>query len=43
MAVEVAVRKLGRPANFKADPNKTSTKDVWPWSWLVEMFENNIE
>lgn len=42
MAVEVAVRKLGRPPNFRPDPLKTSTKDVWPWSWLIEMFEDDI-
>ena len=43
MAIEVGVRKLARPANFKPDPLKTSTKDVWPWSYLVEMFEDDIE
>ncbi len=37
-AVEVAARIKKKPANFRKNPNKIATEDVWPWSYLVPFF-----
>lgn len=41
-AVEVAARILLRPSNYTADPSKTNTRDVWPWSRLVPLIEQDL-
>ena len=41
-AVEVAARVLTRPKNYTADPQKTNTRDVWPWSVLVPIVEEDM-
>lgn len=41
-AVEVAARVLTRPKNYTADPTKTNTRDVWPWSKLVPLIEQDM-
>jgi protein-tyrosine sulfotransferase len=41
-AVEVAARILQRPSNYTADPSKTNTRDVWPWSRLVPLIEQDL-
>lgn len=42
-AVEVGSRALNRPTNFKKRPNKIATDDVWPWSYLVPFFSEDIK
>ena len=41
-AVEVAARVLARPKDYKPDPNKVNTRDVWPWSQLVPFMEDDM-
>ena len=41
-AIEVAARALNRPANFKKRGNKIATDDVWPWSYLVPFFTEDL-
>lgn len=41
-AVEVAARILQRPSNYTADPSRTNTRDVWPWSRLVPLIEQDL-
>jgi protein-tyrosine sulfotransferase len=41
-AVEVAARVLERPSNYTADPSKTNTRNVWPWSKLVPLIERDL-
>lgn len=41
-AVEVAARVLTRPKNYTANPAKTNTRDVWPWSKLVPLIEDDM-
>lgn len=41
-AVEVAARVLTRPKIYTADPTKTNTRDVWPWSKLVPLIEQDM-
>ena len=41
-AVEVGSRSINRPANFKKRPTKIATEDVWPWSYLVPFFADDI-
>ena len=37
-AVEVAARIKKKPANFRKNPSRIATEDVWPWSYLVPWF-----
>jgi hypothetical protein len=41
-AVEVAARVLNRPKDYKPDPSKVNTRDVWPWSQLVPFMEHDM-
>lgn len=41
-AVEVATRAVVRPANFKKRPDKIATDDVWPWSYLIPFFKDDM-
>ena len=41
-AVEVAARVLNRPKDYKPDPTKVNTRDVWPWSQLVPFIEEDM-
>ena len=44
-AIEVAARAVTtkkKPANFKKNPDKISTDDVWPWSYLVPWFAQDM-
>jgi len=41
-AVEVAARVLNRPKEYKPDPTKVNTRDVWPWSQLVPFIEEDM-
>lgn len=41
-AVEVAARLLGRGKDFKVDPSKINTRNVWPWSALVPLMEEDL-
>lgn len=40
--VEVAARVLNRPKDYKPDPTKVNTRDVWPWSQLVPFMEEDM-
>ncbi len=42
-AVEVGSRAYKRPANFKKRADKIATEDVWPWSYLVPFFAQDIK
>ena len=35
----MAARIKKKPANFRKNPNKIATEDVWPWSILVPFFQ----
>ncbi|MEW5314830.1 MAG: hypothetical protein WDW38_006299 [Sanguina aurantia] len=41
-AVEVSARMLNRPRNFKKRGDKIATEDVWPWSYLVPFFVQDL-
>ena len=41
-AVEVAARMLGRSKNFVQDPTRIATRNVWPWSALVPLMEDDL-
>ena len=41
-AVEVATRPLGRAKNYTHDPTKINTRNVWPWSSLIPLMEQDI-
>ncbi len=41
-AVEVGSRAINRSANFRKRPDKIATDDVWPWSYLVPFFTQDI-
>ncbi len=42
-AIEVGSRAVHRPANFRKRPDKVATDDVWPWSYLVPWFTNDVK
>lgn len=41
-AIEVGSRALNRPKNFRKRPGKIATEDVWPWSYLVPWFIDDM-
>jgi hypothetical protein len=41
-AVEVAARTAFRPKTARKNPTKIATEDVWPWSYLVPFFANDL-
>ncbi len=41
-AVEVAARVLTRPKDYRPDPTKVNTRNVWPWSVLVPIVEQDM-
>lgn len=43
-AIEVAARMLTRPkSGQRKKPGRIATEDVWPWSYLVPWFNDDIE
>ncbi|EFJ42585.1 hypothetical protein VOLCADRAFT_121526 [Volvox carteri f. nagariensis] len=42
-AVEVASRTLRRPKNFRKRVGRIATEDVWPWSYLVPFFAEDLK
>lgn len=41
-AIEVAARQLRRSKNYVKPKNRVVTDDVWPWSYLIPFFANDI-
>ena len=41
-AVEVAARTLIRAKDHKPDPSRVNTRNVWPWSALVPIIEEDL-
>lgn len=41
-SVEVASRVLTRSKDYKPDPAKVNTRNVWPWSILVPLIETDM-
>lgn len=41
-AIEVAARQLRRSKNYVKPKNRVVTDDVWPWSYLIPFFVNDI-
>lgn len=41
-AVEVAARMLNRAKDYKPDPSRVNTRNVWPWSALVPIIEEDL-
>ena len=41
-AVEVAARVLTRSEDYKPDPSKVNTRDVWPWSAIIPIVETDM-
>ena len=41
-AVEVAARTSFRPKTARKNPTKIATEDVWPWSYLIPFFANDL-
>ncbi|GIL54310.1 hypothetical protein Vafri_9893 [Volvox africanus] len=42
-AVEVASRSLKRPRNYRRRVGRIATEDVWPWSYLVPFFAQDLQ
>eukprot|EP00879_Flechtneria_rotunda_P003584 GHRR01003819.1.p1 GENE.GHRR01003819.1~~GHRR01003819.1.p1 ORF type:complete len:560 (+),score=179.50 GHRR01003819.1:87-1766(+) len=42
-AIEVAARQLRRPSSYVKPKNKVVTDDVWPWSYLIPFFVDDIK
>eukprot|EP00198_Chlamydomonas_reinhardtii_P000192 XP_001689527.1 predicted protein [Chlamydomonas reinhardtii] len=41
-AIEVAARSLKRPKNFRKKVGRIATEDVWPWSYLIPFFAEDM-
>ncbi len=41
-AIEVAARSLRRPKNYRKKLGRISTEDVWPWSYLIPFFAEDM-
>ena len=41
-AIEVAARTLGRPKTQRKKPGRIATEDVWPWSYLIPFFADDL-
>lgn len=42
-AIEVAARQLRRSKSYVKPKNRVVTDDVWPWSYLIPFFVNDIK
>lgn len=42
-AIEVAARQLRRSKTYVKPKNRVVTDDVWPWSYLIPFFVNDIK
>lgn len=42
-AIEVAARQLRRSKNYVKPKNRVVTDDVWPWSYLIPFFVNDMK
>jgi hypothetical protein len=42
-AIEVAARQLRRSKNYTKPRNRVVTDDVWPWSYLIPYFAEDIK
>lgn len=42
-AIEVAARQLRRSKTYSKPQNRVVTDDVWPWSYLIPFFVNDIK
>lgn len=41
-SVEVAARVLTRSKDYKPDPSRVNTRNVWPWSILIPLIEDDM-
>jgi hypothetical protein len=41
-AIEVASRTLGRAKKQRKKPGRIATEDVWPWSYLIPFFADDL-
>ncbi|GFR48031.1 hypothetical protein Agub_g9863 [Astrephomene gubernaculifera] len=42
-AIEVAARSLRRPKNYRKKVGRIATEDVWPWSYLIPFFQEDMQ